>query len=175
VSSDIVGVEGISHDFNGIAVRGHATQLFGTNYAVYGECASGNGFDFYAAGAGTNYGAASSRRWKTNIINIPEPLEKLAQLRGVYYDWDKEHGGRHDIGMIAEEVGEVLPEIVAYEENGIDAIGLDYSMLSPLLVEAVNALRVEKDAEIAELRDENDALRERLEHIERMLQSGAVK
>ena len=59
--------------------------------------------------------------------------------------------------MIAEEVGEVLPEVVQYEENGVDAIGMDYSKMTPLLVEAVNALRSEKDAEISELRTEKDA------------------
>ena len=34
---------------------------------------------------------------------------------------------------------------VIYEENGIDAIGMDYSKMTPLLVEAVNALRDEKN------------------------------
>ena len=34
-------------------------------------------------------------------------------------------GGSHDLGFIAEEVGAVLPEIVSFEENGIDAIGVD--------------------------------------------------
>ncbi len=61
------------------------------------------------------------------------------------------------MGFIAEEVGEVLPEIVVYEENGVDAIGMDYSKMTPLLVEAVNALRAEKDAEIVMLRTEKDA------------------
>jgi len=51
--------------------------------------------------------------------------------------------------MIAEEVGKVLPEIVAYEKNGIDADGMDHSKLTPLLVEAVNVLRAEQDAERA--------------------------
>jgi hypothetical protein len=57
--------------------------------------------------------------------------------------------------MIAEEVGQVLPEIVNYEENGTDANGMDYSKLTPLLVEAVNELHSkvkEKDTEIIELR-----------------------
>lgn len=62
-------------------------------------------------------------------------LDKLSRLRGAYYTWDKEHGGHHDVGMIAEEVGKVLPEIVSYEENGLDAIGMDYSKATPLLVE----------------------------------------
>ena len=55
-------------------------------------------------------------------------------------------GGQHDVGMVAEEVGEVLPEIVEYEEYGIDATGMDDSKLTPLLVEAVKALKAENDA-----------------------------
>lgn len=78
-----------------------------------------------------------------------QPLAKIAQLRGVYFDWDAEHGGYHDLGMIAEEVGAVLPEIVQYEPNGIDAHGMDYSKLAPLLVEAINAMRSETDRELA--------------------------
>jgi hypothetical protein len=83
-------------------------------------------------------------------------------LRGVYFNWDAEHGGQHDVGMIAEEVGQVLPEIVEYEENGIDATGMDYSKLTPLLVEAVKALKTEVD----QMRKENAELRDRLATLE---------
>jgi hypothetical protein len=121
-----IGVHGISYGTNGKGVVGWG------NVAV-------TSYDFDAIGPGVNYGATSSIRWKNNIVEIDAPLEKLAKLRGVYFDWDEEHGGGHDVGMIAEEVGKVLPEIVVYEENGIDADGMDYSKLTPLLVEAVNA------------------------------------
>ena len=40
-------------------------------------------------------------------------------------------------------VGKVLPEIVIYEENGVDAIGMDYSKITPLLVEAIKAQQKE--------------------------------
>jgi hypothetical protein len=63
----------------------------------------------------------------------------------VYFNWDFEHGGGHDVGMIAEEVGEVLPEIVKYEENEVYATGMDYSKLTPLLVEAVKQLKQQGD------------------------------
>ena len=141
-----------------------ASNPSGANYGVWSNCVSTSGYDFFAAGAGQDYGSSSSIRWKSNVRNIDQPLDKIARLRGVYYDWDKEHGGHHDLGMIAEEVGQVLPEIVTYEENGIDASGLDYSKLTPLLVEAVNALRAEKDAQI-------DALNERMAAIESLVQA----
>ena len=107
---------------------------------VWGE---GYNYDFYANGPGTNYGSASSIRWKKNITVIANPLEMVKALRGVYFDWNAEHGGIHDIGFIAEEVGKVLPEIVVYEENGVDASGLDYSKITPLLVEAIKAQQTE--------------------------------
>ncbi|MCA9289621.1 MAG: tail fiber domain-containing protein [Phycisphaerales bacterium] len=161
------GVYGQSDSPAGRGVSGVATSTSGTCYGVIGQCNSTAGYDFYAAGAGVNYGAGSSRRWKHNVENLADPLAMLGRLRGVSFDWDVEHGGHHDVGMIAEEVGAVLPEIVVYEANGVDAIGMDYSKLTPLLVEAVNALRAENDA----LRDEKDAenreLRRRIAELER--------
>ena len=136
----------------GIAVDGRTTNQFGVG--VYGQSVGADSYDFFASGTGVHYGQSSSIRWKHNIEPIADPLTRLDQIRGVYFDWDAEHGGRHDVGMIAEEVGKVLPEIVAYEANGVDASGMDYSTLTPLLVEAVKALRAEKDAEIASLRAE---------------------
>lgn len=120
---------------NGTGVYGISTGTNGKGVVAYG-----NAYDFFAEGPNSvNYGIASSIRWKTNIIEIDAPLEKLAELRGVYFNWDEEHGGRRDVGCIAEEVGKILPEIVVYEENGIDANGMDYSMLTPLLIEVTKA------------------------------------
>ncbi len=87
--------------------------------------------DAYADGWSTY----SSRRWKTNIKTLPDALAKVEQLRGVSYDLT--NSGRHEIGVIAEEVGQVVPEVVTYEKNGKDAQGVDYSRLTALLIEAV--------------------------------------
>jgi hypothetical protein len=77
----------------------------------------------------------SSRRWKTNIQTLPNALAKVEQLRGVAYQL--KDSGKHEIGVIAEEVGQVVPEVMSYEENGKDAQGVDYSRLTALLIEAV--------------------------------------
>lgn len=55
-------------------------------------------------------------------------------MRGVSYDL--KDSGKHEIGVIAEEVGKVVPEVVTYEKNGKDAQGVDYSRLTALLIEA---------------------------------------
>jgi trimeric autotransporter adhesin len=77
----------------------------------------------------------SSRRWKTNIQTLPNALAKVEQLRGVSYDL--KDSGKHEIGVIAEEVGAVVPEVVSYEKGGKDASGVDYSRLTALLIEAM--------------------------------------
>jgi len=139
------GVQGWATGSAGEGVHGFSTGVNGKGVVGHGNVAV-TSYDFDAVGPGVDYGATSSIRWKNDIIEIGNPLEKLAELRGVYFYWDEEHGGHHDVGCIAEEVGKVLPEIVVYEENGIDANGMDYSKLTPLLVEAVKALtkRVEE-------------------------------
>lgn len=76
----------------------------------------------------------SSLRWKSNIRPIQGALAKVQRLRGVSYD--QISNGRHQIGVIAEEVGQVMPEIVTYEKNGVDAQGVDYARLTALLIEA---------------------------------------
>ncbi|MCP4662635.1 MAG: tail fiber domain-containing protein [bacterium] len=93
------------------------------------------------ADAWTTY---SSRRFKTGVETLDGALAKIRQLRGVSFQWRAD--GSEDIGLIAEEVGEVVPEIVTYEANGVDARGLDYSRLVPLLVEAIKEQQAEIEA-----------------------------
>ena len=143
VSTSGKGVSGSS--VNETGVRGASNQKVG----VVGCSSNPSSWDFDAQGLGMDYGCTSSRRWKKNVVNIPDPLDKIARLRGVYFDWDEMHGGHHAVGFIAEEIGAVLPEIVSYEENGIDATSMDYSKMTPLLLEAVNAIRIKYQEKFA--------------------------
>ena len=67
-------------------------------------------------------GSARVHRLKSKIQTLHGALGKADQLRGVEYTYTA--NGEHDIGMIAEEVGKVVPEVVSYEENGKDARGI---------------------------------------------------
>jgi hypothetical protein len=58
----------------------------------------------------------------------------VERLRGVSYDLMA--SGKHEVGVIAEEVGAVVPEVVTWNQNGKDAEGVDYSRLTALLIEA---------------------------------------
>ena|SRR5208283_351009 len=87
------------------------------------------------ATGGTPHRQGSSKRWKMNIRKVQDALDKVVELRGVTFDW--KDSGRSDIGLIAEEVGKVVPEVVTYEDNGVDAKSLDYAHLVALIIEAV--------------------------------------
>lgn len=81
----------------------------------------------------------SSRRFKEHIVAIDNPLEKISQLQGVYYNWKAAYGGSRDIGFIAEDVGNVLPELVEWEEDGIHAKSLKYDRITALTIEGIKA------------------------------------
>jgi len=109
----------------------------------------------------------SSRRWKTNIQTLHGALAKVEQLRGVSYNL--KDSGKHEIGVIAEEVGAVVPEVVAWEKNGKDAEGVDYGRLTALLIEAVKQQQREISALRAQLRKraaKEATLESRLERLE---------
>ena len=80
----------------------------------------------------------SSRKYKNNVKQIENVLDKALGLRGVTFNWAS--NGVRDIGFIAEEVGAWYPELVTYEANGVDALSLDYPKMTAVLVECVKAL-----------------------------------
>ena len=99
----------------------------------------------------------SSRRWKSDIQPLRGALAKVELLRGVSYTYTA--NGKHDIGMIAEEVGKVVPEVVTYEDNGKDARGIDYARLTALLVEAVKQQQTEVQQQQRQIRQQRAEIR----------------
>ena len=79
----------------------------------------------------------SSKRYKENIETIKDPMGIINNIEGVSYTW--KDSGHSDIGFVAEDVGKIVPCVVDYEENGIDAIAMDYTRLNAILVEAVKS------------------------------------
>ena len=87
---------------------------------------------------------------KENIVEIPSALDMVDKIRGVFFDWKDDYieskGGedgyfvrKHDVGLIAQEVERVLPEIVGTRQDGIKAI--KYDRLVPLLLQAIKELQ----------------------------------
>jgi len=83
----------------------------------------------------------SSRRFKTNIQPLAGALEKVEQLQGVSYE--RKVDGKHEIGVVAEDVAQIVPEVVSHDPNTDEVQGVDYSRLAALLIEAVKSQQAE--------------------------------
>jgi hypothetical protein len=95
---------------------------------------------------------SSDSRLKENIKPIENALAKVKLINGVTYDWTEDfiesHGGedgyfirKHDVGVIAQEVEAVMPEIVVDRDDGYKAV--KYERMVALLIEAVKELSAE--------------------------------
>lgn len=82
----------------------------------------------------------SSKRYKDYIRDITdEDAEAVLELNPVIYDYKNPENGRNCEGLFAEDVVELVPYAVSYDENGLPE-GLDYSKLIPRLIKLVQTL-----------------------------------
>ena len=91
--------------------------------------------------------ALSDQRLKQDVEPITQALDKIRQLQGITFKWnmlaeDKNHD-RRDVGLLAQQVQAVLPEVVTQRDSGYLAI--QYEKLVPLLVEAIKELSDQLD------------------------------
>jgi hypothetical protein len=147
-------------DNNEIMARnnGASEQLFlngdgGPNSLV---ACGGNFRSNNLAGTGTrNVGASpsgilvistSDGRLKKDITPVSDALHKISNLQGVYYKWvnEEENGSNTCIGLIAQDVKDVVPELVFERNDGM--YGVHYDQIGPLLINAVKELKQQLDA-----------------------------
>ncbi|MCI0596314.1 MAG: tail fiber domain-containing protein, partial [candidate division Zixibacteria bacterium] len=122
-------------------------------------------FALDAAGSihATSFPVSSDFRLKENVRPLTNVLDKLEKVRGVSFDWNETYeelgrsSGHREIGVIAQEVESVFPELVTkWGEKDYRAV--DYSRLSAVLIEAVKEQRkqIEKLAkEIEKLKNQS--------------------
>ena len=89
---------------------------------------------------------SSDIRLKENIQPIQNALEKVESISGNTYDWKEGYEEIHshkgnDVGVIAQEIEEILPQIVTNRDNGYKAV--NYEKIVPLLIEAIKELKGE--------------------------------
>lgn len=99
---------------------------------------------------------SSDQRLKTNISNIQSPLNKTLQLRPVHYsllNTNQEKSSKEDIGFIAQELENIIPEAVSTDDSGNKMV--NYRTIIPILTGAIQELSTkiaELEAQIAELK-----------------------
>ncbi len=98
----------------------------------------------------------SDARLKENLIAINSVLPKLMQIRGYRYNWKASANNKVQIGLIAQEVASIFPELVSVNEAGIQSI--NYNRFVPLLIECIR-----------EQQQNFDLLQARISHLEKMI------
>ena len=90
---------------------------------------------------------ASDKRLKTNIVPISGAMDKISQIGGYSFDWNAEGRAQdpqaqlHEVGVIAQEIQAVLPEVVVERTNGYLAV--NYEKIIPLLIQGMKELQAE--------------------------------
>jgi hypothetical protein len=124
----------------------------GGNWAV-GPQVGGNGtFYVYNASSagvymtygGTSWASSSDETLKNIIGEIQNGLQKVCSLRAAEFTWKADKTNKPQVGLIAQDVEKVLPEVISQaEENG--TLGVQYAQTIPLLVAAIKELKAEID------------------------------
>jgi hypothetical protein len=93
--------------------------------------------------------SSSDKRLKDNIKPIDNAIDKINKIGGYTFDWNDKQSTYtgNDVGVIAQEIEAILPEIVTTRENGYKAV--KYEKIVPLLIEAIK----EQQTQIEELKD----------------------
>jgi hypothetical protein len=121
--------------------------------------------------------SASDERLKENKVPITSAIKKITQLKGITYDWVNNIGevvgsewnpDKKRVGLIAQDVQKVLPEVVSLapfdrdpegkSRSGKDYLTVDYASMVPLLVEAIKEQQKQIDKLKSELKSHDHVL-----------------
>ena len=125
------------------------TPQLGGNLDLNSNNISGSGnieIDGYISASGDIIAFASSDiRFKNDITPIANPIEKVLAIGGYEFDWNNLQGTYkgHDVGVIAQEVEKVLPEVVHTRPDGYKAVR--YEKIVALLIEAIKEQQLQID------------------------------
>jgi len=116
-----------------------------------GTITAGNTLSFtagpYVAAGGTSWTSSSDERLKNIIEPITNGLEKIADIRAVKFSWKDDPDAKQNVGVIAQDVEAVLPEIVSKSQkygsdDPTEYLGVSYDLLAPLLIAALQEAKL---------------------------------
>lgn len=155
----------------GVTAPSYTLEVEGT--AAFGGL-SNDGTGFYACvnastgelSTSTTACGASSERFKENIVELTYGIDTIMDLRPVSFDWKKDFlpNGTPQVGLIAEEVEEVVPEVIGYGPDG-EVQNLDYPKLVAVVIAALQDVWEKltgHDEKINELEERIEELEARL-------------
>jgi hypothetical protein len=99
-----------------------------------------SGSPVYAPVIADSFSSASDARLKKDVAHLEGALEKMDQIRGVTYHWiDENQPKERQVGVIAQEIQAVYPELVREGGNGF--LSVDYPKLTAVLIESIKELK----------------------------------
>jgi len=104
--------------------------------------------DMSAAGAATfnnDVTAFSDKRLKTDIKNIDNALSKVMKMQGVYYKRNDIDDAKEQVGVLAQDMEEILPQVVLTADDEIKTKSVDYGKICSVLIEAIKDLKQQVD------------------------------
>ena len=104
--------------------------------------------DMSGAGAATfnnDVTAFSDKRLKTDIKNIDDALSKVMKMQGVYYKRNDIQDAKEQVGVLAQDMEEILPQVVITADDDIKTKSVDYGKLTSVLIESIKQLKTEID------------------------------
>jgi len=104
--------------------------------------------DMSGAGAATfnnDVTAFSDKRLKTDIKNIDNALSKVMKMQGVYYKRNDIENAKEQVGVLAQDMEEVLPQVVLTADDEIKTKSVDYGKICSVLIESIKELKAEID------------------------------
>ena len=128
----------------GFSTGGALRGRFFNGGLVLDTLSTTSGTDLVVDGSNVVHKKSSSRKYKRNIVDMVLDSNKLYDLRPVDFEWNEKSAteGKKDIGLIAEEVAEILPEIVNYNNDKIPE-SVSYDKLSVILLMEIKKLKEE--------------------------------
>jgi hypothetical protein len=174
-------------------VYGKATGTAGTRYGIYGVASGGiiNAAGYFSGAVwATSYNTISDRKFKEGIAPLEHTLQQVMKLRPAAYQFKtEEYKGMHlpkgkQIGLIADEVKEVFPELVQqainpaeYDKDNKSNVtspevkyeGINYQGLIPILIASVQELKTGNDKQQQVIEQQQQQINELKETVARLL------
>ena len=162
---------------NAIYLGGYnVNNTAGAGYDVVDRIYCGKNFSNPGASipiTATAFNVASSKNYKKNISELQYGLADVLKIEPVKYQYSSEKSNLYTVGYIAEQVSEIIPEVITYNDSDSKIVSreqgkpvsMDYSKMNAVLVNAVK----EQQAEIDVLEKENTVLDKQITRLEKLL------
>ena len=161
---------GIYIDYNGDNWK---TYHSGLHYSFANE---GTRYAYVEDNTG-NYVQTSDKNLKTNIETLPSVMDGVLRLNPVSYVYKSSSDpSANTIGFLAQEVGEVFPDIVRYAEDGTPGLAYDlFSILSIKAIQEQQEMIDEQQVHISEQKQQIESLIKEVNAVKNMLQDIQIK